>query len=74
LTVEGESWSDLQTTINDTLEGVFEVLLEDNTLDEFLRSHGWKRLSDIPAKKKNHIRFDIPFTVSRENHHQFAHA
>lgn len=72
LTVEGESWSDLQRAINETLEGVFEMLVEEKELDSFLKSHGWRLLSKIPVDQTP-FRFDIPFTVQRESHNNFAH-
>lgn len=60
-TVQSETWAELMEDIGDTLELMFEDLLNSNELDKFLGEHGWTMAGQIPAYPDRAIKFDVPF-------------
>ena len=66
LTVQGETWGALMECINDTLNLLFNALMESGDFEKFLRKHGWKKLNELPPKSSR-VKFDVPFDVQRRN-------
>jgi hypothetical protein len=50
---------------------LFSELLETGELAGFLREHGWRLSSPLPASPTR-VRFDIPYEIQRRSAHDFA--
>lgn len=61
LTMEGDSLDDLHGVIGEACGALFADLFEDDELDEFLESHGWRadNLADVPAGQE--VEFEVPW-------------
>ena len=60
--VEGKSLDDVQTATDEALSLLFEDLLEDNELDDFLRDRGWALIDPVPDLEEataRHIRVPV---------------
>ena len=62
LTVQSERYSEMTEDINDTLDLLFQDLLTDQALDEFLSAKGWTRGSG-PLPEPEDAQFDVPFEL-----------
>lgn len=58
LTVESETWFELMEDVALTLDAMFQDLLSNNELDQFLRDRGWTAHGPTDAEA---VRFDVPF-------------
>ena len=63
LTMEGDSLDDLHGVIGEACGTLFADLIEDDELDEFLRSRGWRAsgLPDAPAGQE--VEFEVPWRL-----------
>ena len=61
LTVQSETWATLMEDIAQTMNAMFNDLLESQELAQFLRARGWKPVGRIPSKPAEAIWFDVPF-------------
>ena len=64
LTVQSDSWPYLIEDISDAMQGLFETLLEDNQMDQFLNKHGWTMESDAQPTMSSPPQFAVPFRMS----------
>ena len=64
LTVQSDSWSHLIEDISDAMQGLFETLLEDDQMDQFLNEHGWTLESDVRPTVAAPPQFAVPFRMS----------
>ena len=64
LTVEGESWSEIWQSIDESLNIMFRDLLKQRELPSFLRARGWTMIRPQPVKPTSRVRFDVPFRVT----------
>ena len=60
LTVESETWAELMEDIGLTLDAMFQDLLSNNELDQFLSDRGWTAHGPTEAEADG-VRFDVPF-------------
>jgi len=65
LTVQGETWSALVESISETLDAVFEDLMDTGELDRFLEDHGWRMQGQLPQRHKRNVRFNIPWGIEK---------
>lgn len=64
LTALGDSWHDLQEYIDDLMQSVLLGMLQEGSLDSFLRSHGWRQVTPIPQHvPPEQLRFDVPYEL-----------
>lgn len=64
-TVSAATWAELNESIAQTLDLLFQELLQRNELESFLKSHGWKLLTDQPpTSRSRNVRFDVPWKLS----------
>lgn len=66
-TVSGETWAEMNEAIAQTLELLFQELLQRDDLDAFLQSHGWKYVTDEsrPTRRSRNVRFDVPWKLTQ---------
>lgn len=64
LTVEGESWTELWQSVDESLNIMLRDLLKNHELPAFLRARGWNMLRHEPIKPTSRVRFDVPFRVT----------
>lgn len=67
LTVEADTWSDLQQTIDEVQQALFSDLLTEGELERFLRDHGWSPVGPLPQRSEHErVRFDMPWALMRD--------
>lgn len=64
LTVIGETFAELQESMNEAQDLLFSSLLEDGELDAFLHQKGWSLKQQLPPMG-HAVRFDVPFDLRR---------
>lgn len=62
LTVQAETWGELNESIRETLDAIFRDLLVSGDLKKFLREQGWQPMTPIPTRPEG-VRFDIPWKI-----------
>jgi hypothetical protein len=70
IVAEGETFARLTEAIDACQQALFSELLDTGELHGFLREHGWKLTSPLPAKSAR-VRFDIPYEIQRRSTHDF---
>jgi len=73
LSLEEKTLGQLSETIDDAIHGLFLDLARANELGAFLREHGWRLASPLPARLAN-VRFTMPYTTERKVGHDPAPA
>ncbi len=63
-TVSGETWTELNESIAQTIDLVFRELLEKDELESFLRRQGWKLERREQLLRSRNVRFDVPWKLS----------
>ena len=63
LTAQGETWSDLNETIDDIQQDLFVSLLAEGSLADFLQANGWTPTKPLPPSKTEGVVFDMPARV-----------
>jgi predicted RNase H-like HicB family nuclease len=71
IVAEGETYAKLTEAIDACQQALFSELLETGELAGFLREHGWRLSSPLPASPTR-VRFDIPYEIQRRSAHDFA--
>jgi len=61
LTLEGETFQELQESIGEGIQLFFEEMLETGELDAFLRQHKWRPKTPVNSLPKDNVRFDVPW-------------
>lgn len=61
LTLQGETFQDLQASIGEGLQLFFEEMLETGELEEFLRRNNWRPQTPIRSLPRENVRFDVPW-------------
>ena len=61
----GETWIELQENASEALGLLLQDLFIENELEAFLRTRGWRPITEIPPPGSNPS-FDVPFKVERE--------
>jgi hypothetical protein len=64
LTVEGDSWTDVWKSADESLNILLRDLLKRNELSSFLRARGWSMARPHHVKRTSRVRFDVPFRVT----------
>lgn len=64
LTIEGDTWRELQDTAAEAAELLFEDLLEDGELEPLLERLGWEPINPLPEDYTSDVVFDIPLTYT----------
>ncbi len=76
LTLEGDSLDELHSLIPEVLKGLFEDLVEDDELEQFLVDRGW-RAEDIPTHPEEIQEVSVPWELvaagSRRDTQRSAH-
>ena len=76
LTLEGDSLDELHGLIPEVLRGLFEDLIEDDELEQFLLDRGWRE-EDIPVHDPNVEEISVPWELvaagSRRDSQRSAH-
>lgn len=62
LTMEGDSLDDLYSSIDETIQLLFEDLFEDGELEEFLKARGWTARPMVPGADGD-LKFAVPFEL-----------
>lgn len=63
LTVEGDTWGELVSVVDEAMDHLFRDLLRNDQLDAFLQRRGWKQsglMGRASPEMVSDIRFDIP--------------
>jgi hypothetical protein len=75
LTAEAETSNQLTEICYEILEDLFCRLLEEGSLDRFLKSHGWHPLVPLPERiPEDGVTFDIPISMSMDRPPVYAQA
>lgn len=81
VTAYGDTWDELSASVADIQESLFTELLQEGTLDAFLRELGWQPVVPIPAavSDREPVQFDIPTQIltvpnNNNNNPRAAHA
>lgn len=62
----GDTWGEFQEAANEAIQVLFADLFKEGELEEFLRRHGWRALTPLPARGSASPRFDVPFGLERK--------
>ncbi len=66
LTVEADTWDELNASINEALQLLMIDLIEGGDVMPFLRQQGWTPTTALPKKAGSRTKFDIPWTVTQD--------
>jgi predicted RNase H-like HicB family nuclease len=68
LAAQGETWSDLVSSIEEIQRLTFRDLLGEGQLEAYLRDHGLRAVSALPAAGERTVEFDIRTRVDLDLH------
>ena len=72
LTMEGESLDELYDNIGESVQLLFEDLLDDGELDSFLKARGWTA-QPLEVEKDGGVEFAVPFELLVQSGRDSAH-
>jgi hypothetical protein len=64
LTVTADNPQEFWESIREGMDSFFRELLSTGDLEQFLRDHGWRAITPIPARHRN-LYFDVPLNTRR---------